>query len=503
MADNRIRFKIDSTFSGEGFNKATKAVKTTSDTVKNTAEGVSALASQLGTLGGSVGKVSGGVGKLASAISGGPAALVTAIMTATFAAAKWLTDMHRGLQKARAEHMAFQREMHEGYQNRLKLYAEKAKQAALDALEASIDKGLKAIDTIDRLAASYLKLGQAEDNAAKSARAVKAAEIDVALAYQGNMDSEDDRKRREIQAKLDKEMLAYADALEAAKRAQLNANEHVRNTAEKYNTLLGVIDEMKQAGKDTTKQEEQLQKLSIELSAARKDLEAAENGVKVAELKHTASVYNLENEQTRLEEAIQAREEKERAAAESAQQKANADAEAKRQIAEVTKKGKDEIEAIDAKIAAQKEYIEAIKAAKENLKEGAASEAAHGGDYQYHTDAQGNINDPEDMERAQRYGKRAEREAENQRRHMDSARGKWQRRQDELKRRLERARDPKERDKLQDQIDDLDELLNGSGDADDAQNALDQLEQEKKNLMQSMQTDIADIKQKLTDLGLK
>ena len=503
MADNRIRFKIDSTFSGEGFTKASKAVKTTSDTVKNTAEGVSALASQLGNLGGSVGKVSGGVGKLASAISGGPAALVTAIMTATFAAAKWLTDMHKGLQKAREEHMKLQREMHEGYQNRLKLYAEKAKQAALDALEASIDKGLKAIDTIDRLAASYLKLGQAEDNAAKSARAVKAAEIDVALAYQGNMDSEDDRKRREIQAKLDKEMLAYADALEAAKRAQLNANEHVRNTAEKYNTLLGVIDEMRQAGKDTTKQEEQLQKLSIELSAARKDLEAAENGVKVAELKHTASVYNLENEQTRLEEAIQAREEKERAAAESAQAKANADAEAKRQIAEVTKKGKAEIEAIDAKIAAQKEYIEAIKTAKENMNRGAAYEAEHGGDYNPHRDRNGNIDDPEDLEHEQRQRHADDREIANREKHMKSAQGKWERRKKELQNRLDKARDPKERKKLQDQIDDLDELLDASQNPNAAQNALDQLEQEKKNLMQTMQTDISDIKQKLTDLGLK
>lgn len=491
MADNRIRFSIDSIFNGEGFNKASRAVKDTSGLVKNAADGVTKLSGDFGALGSKVGMVSDGVGKLSSALSGGSMGLIGLVATVTASTAKWLIDFHNRLQKAREEHAKLMHDMSEGYQNRLKIYAEKAKQAAIDAMQASIDKGLKAIETIDRLASAYKRLGAAEDNAAKSARAIQAAEIDVALAFQGNMDGPDEQKRREIQAKLDKEMLAYADAMEAARRAQTDATENVNILAEKYNTLRGVIDEMRRAGQDTTKQEADLQKTNIELSAARKDLEAATNGVKVAELKHTATVYDLENEQTRLEEAINKRVDAEL----RAQEKADATSEATAKINKLTSKTEEEIAALDAQIEAQKDYVEEIKELHERAKSGMEADAAHTsglfGPYNYSTDKNGNINDYEDWQRAQRFAGRADRDRANQERRnqriADRA-NELQEKEDSGKKLT--ADEKKELDRAK-------KFLEQMKDVKDEEKKRQKLEEERKKLIDKLGKDVDEIKRNL------
>lgn len=495
MADNRIRFSIDSVFNGEGFAKASRAVKDTSGVVKNAADGVTKLSGEFGALGGAVGKVSDGVGKLSSAMSGGSMGLIGLVATVTVSTAKWLIDFHNRLQKVRAEHAKLMHDMAEGYQNRLRIYSEKAKQAALDAMQASIDSGLKAIETIDRLASAYQRLGAAEDAASKSGRAVRSAEIDVALAYQANMDSPDEQKRREIQARIDKEALAYADALEDAKRKQLDATEKVSNVAAQYNVLKDVIDKMRSAGQDAAKQEEKLQTTEIALAAARKELEAATNGVKVAELEHTARVYSLENEQTRLEAAIQEREEKERAAAEKAQAKADAEARATTQIAKLTATTQKEVAKLDAQIKAQDEYIRDVKQQQQRAKAGMDADAKHTsgtfGPYDYSRDANGNINDYEDWQRSQRFADRAARDQANtdrrNQRIFDRA-DKLQKKQDDGKK---LTRDE------QKELDRANKFRKQLQDAGKEEEKKKQLEDDRKKLIDQLGKDVTQIKNDL------
>lgn len=378
MADNRIRFVLESLFKGEGFQKASKAVKDTSGVVKNAADGVKNLSAEMSGMGGVIGKVSDGVGKLFGVfMAGGPVGIaVAAISLLVGAFVKWRGE----IEKAREEHEKFLKSAQDGYQNRLMIYAQKSRKAAIDAMNASIDAGTAAIEKVQKLSAAYDRLAQSELAAAKSASALKVAEIDQGLAVGATYRSKDDQKRAELNAKIEKEMIAYADALRDAKEKQRSATRKVEDLDVVVANLEVELEEMDKAGADTTKKQQELANALNDRRIAEKNLEAAENAVSLAETKHETALTNLTKEQTDLEFAISRRTEEEQRAREAAERKVQAEHDAQDKIDALTDKTQTEIDVLDRQIAAQNGYIQHLDelAARDDAAMGAIGRTGQG-----------------------------------------------------------------------------------------------------------------------------
>lgn len=264
--ESRLKFEIGSVFNGEGFQKANAALDRTSKAVGKASGTIGALGGELGQLGGAVGKTAGAVGNLASSFAmGGPWGLaIAAVTTIVGLFIKW----QQSIKETREKHAQLMRDMQQGYQRRLQIYADKARKAEEAALDAIISKGQDAINRIRALAGAYEQLGRSEDAAAASADRVKAAAIDA--DYAGG-DAVDQAHAAQL-----KQEVRNATAERAADREVYNAGEAVKALQKQIAEQTQVIAAQKKRGLDATKAQDELTQMTIALSAAQNNLKAAE-----------------------------------------------------------------------------------------------------------------------------------------------------------------------------------------------------------------------------------
>lgn len=486
MADNRIRFHIDSVFSGEGFAKAATAVKGVSGTVKNAADGVRSLSGEFGALGGVAGKVADGVGKLFGAMGAGPVGIAVALIGSVVTAMKAWRD---SIEKTRQEHQKLMDAMREGYERRLESYAQKARDATVKLLDETVKRGQAAIDRINTLAAAYRNLGAAEDLAARSSTSLESAKVDLGLELNRGIGGSDAQSRREFAAQREKAELEYADAVREATRGLTNANDSVAILKQSMDEQRRVVDAMNEAGKDSTKEQLKLDRMRIDLRAAEHALTAATNKREEVEVRHALTIAKLDNAEQALEEAIEKRTDAEFRAAE----KARLTKEADEAIKAMTAKTKAEVAALDRQIAAQAEYVKAVEEAQRRTQSGMGADQQHTngsfGPYRYHTDPNGNINDFEDYQRAQRFAGRAERDQAN----TDQRNARFDRELDRLN----------GKDKLTDserrRRDQLDGFKKQREDANAQKQKQAEMEKQREEMLKSLNESVKEIKEKLKE----
>lgn len=404
MADNKIRFTIDSVFSGEGFKRANDSVRQTSDVIKKSSQAVSGLSSAFGSLPGKIAPAADAAGKLFSAFSAGAVGVSLAITTYVIGAIhKWYDEQRTLRMQLNDEYDKLESRWSRVYENVARIAREKTE----EALKASIERSQKAIDKIEKLTASYHKLYDAVTSVAKAEANLKNTMVDINLATNANLGGADAQKAREIQARIEKAENDYAAALELAKHNYAKANDAVGVLKTKYEELKKVYDDTVKLGEDANKARLAMNQAEVELAAAEKALKAAEIAKEQAVLDHELAITKLSNEEEKLRVEIQKRED-----AEAMKRKVEEDA--TRQIDELTEKTKKEIDAIDRKIKAQDDYIDAIKAAKDTVASGMQGSQNHEGGamgpYQYSKDANGNIDDFEDFQHAQNFAEWNERD---------------------------------------------------------------------------------------------
>lgn len=416
MADNRIRFSLESVFNGEGFAKASKAVKETSGAVKNAVDGAGKLSSELGAIGGTAGKVADGLGKVFGVFSasGGPLGIAIAGVTLFVS---WLQKMKTEAEEQKRKQAELVAQLEEGYRKRLAEAARAAAEAIDRAMTLSIKGAETAIAKIDAMAKAYRSLGAAQKEVGSAATRLASAKIDLAAALGG---TELDKVRGEIK----KAGLRYAQALDDAARDETDAMHAVRDWRAKIERQQEVVHALELACEDSSAAQAKLSEMTAELHAAEERLKAKAITREAIETEREAALADLSNKEAALaaQEAALAEKVAERADAESdaavrAAEMANAQDLATIQIEDLTEKTKESVAELDRQIAAQEAYIEEVKALKDRAQKGMGADAAHTngifGPYDYQTGADGSISDFEDWQRAQRFAGRADRDQAN------------------------------------------------------------------------------------------
>lgn len=502
MADNRIRFNISSTFSGEGFDKARKSVKDVSGAVKSAGDAAKVVAGSMGELGGSIARYSDGIGKLMSAASGG---IVAFAVTATSAISGWLLSWHKSIQEARKAHDKFIADMREGYERRLASYAEKAREAMMSALDASIVKGQQAIDRINALAGAYRNLSQASASAQSSQASLDSALIDLNLATAGNKGGPDERRRRELAAQAEKLQREYNARLATATATLTSANDAVGDMRSKIEIQNRVIADMTKAGKDTAKEQAKLDQMNIELAAAEDRLKAATNDRERVLVEKEAALTRVANAEEELADEIEARTVAERRAKEAAENEARLEdlrQRGEQQISDVKSSGAKRIEELDREIEDARKLARESDAMKERTRRGMEEDARRhsgisGEGYGYQTDADGNPATMKDWKRAQRYAERADRDRRNAERADDSAR------KAASAARERQAKGKKLTKDEQKALDDWDKREKERNGAKDAAEREKKAQKEKDEIQKQMAKDVANILSTMKKLGLK
>lgn len=425
--DSRLKLTIESLFKGEGFTKANRAVKDMSKQVKDATGAFGQLGGAIGGLEGPVGKAADGIGKLVGSLSAGPIGIAIASITLIVGAFNSWKEKAEETKRANEELM---RKMEEGYKKRIAEAIERARQKQIDFLDSLINKGNRAITTMQKLHQSFKMRETAKANLQSAKRSDEISAIDLETENKvngiqairtdlkgGNGFVKEQEAIIRAEGELKKTLVKNKDAAEKHAKAMsdnaLDIGQHKSN----IETMTGVLKNMKKKGEDTVEQELEIQLEREKLEAAeikQKELEEQNNTVfkqqQIAEMKANRAVNEAKKG---LEKSIKNVEDANNKEAEAQRKKADAEAKANKKK-ELTEK-RDELKKFgNGFIDAMKDGYEAFQ--KKEKKGMDADKKYHNGlfgEYKYKLDDNGNIKNFKDFERSQRYAEREEREERN------------------------------------------------------------------------------------------
>lgn len=446
MADAKIRFSIGALFSGEGFQKANDAIKTTANHTKEAAGRVGQFAGQLAVGDTAAAKMAGQLGNVVSAFAMmGPAGGVVALASAAMAVYKEKVDA--ACQKLKE----------------MRAYADKMFEQTLAEKLSGVQKMLEGVSrqagfaaqAFEQMAAASAKLADAKSATSSAAGGTALAQMAWDKLSE-MLAAEDEASRKLVEAKWDlaiaekKAAVDNAAANDAIAAASRDLETAVKRRAATSDTVAAAEQALAKARLDLAEaeglkyngREAEYKKFEAQLKAA-EDAHAkavlaasvAATNVQVSEEKlaqatekaeqtrlgGTAEVAKLADAEKRLveqtEKEIQERKdaaEKERQSAENKRtlrDEANA---AERGLREMAEK---QIAFLDKIIEECDENIAAVREARERAKAGMAADAQHTngsfGPYVYTLDRAGNIVDFEDFRRSLRFAERAARDTGN------------------------------------------------------------------------------------------
>lgn len=517
MADTKIRFSIGSIFTGEGFKKAEAAIKSTSAQAKKAQGALSAVAGQMGEFGGAAGKVAGVAGNVAGAFkemgaAGGIAAAAVIGMNLVLDHMKAELD---AMAKAAADAAAAQEKAAN------KVFAEHLERVAASLREVKVF-ATESAKAFEEMAANAAKIESAKAGTVGASFTQKIAKMEWDAALE-RMAADDEATKKLVEAKWkvaiqrEKEAAANAQAT-AAEEAAEKANEtaihreamaadkvalakEALSLAQKEETL--AVSANKEKAKAFTKAREDAEKVlrdaESEHAKAIAEVTVSEEALKQATAKAEATRLSGQTATAELEAAERDLKAASEAEAKAREEKARRLAEGEREADELRKEetritaaGKEKIKSIVDAIEKQTELIRDIKDIQKATQDGMEADARHTtgafGPYKYHTNADGNVDDFEDFQRAQRFAGRAERDRqanerhnENLRKQMDKIREKGDHATDSEKKRL------RDWDKMQKQL----------KDAQEEEAKKRKLEAEKDKLEKQLYSDVTEIRKKI------
>ena len=441
MAEEKITLRFLSTFSGEGFQKASNAVRTFGGRAAGASRAIQQTLGAFGAMSGPIGEttrqITGVVGALASMDIAGAAVAGMSL------AVKKLTDSWDELRKAAEEAATAQRKAaDQTFENHLK--------AVADALKEVTSNAAMAAKQFEVMHAASAKIQGAKNATESSAGAANIA----MMQWQKQVDLVGlEGTARELTAASHDLAIARAEAANAEVTANAKYDQQVeeigaatervitaRDTVAKAEAALALAQDEERKAISTgnkgqadkfTKAREQAETAlaNAQMDLTAKEAAAAEAQEKATQLINAQSAARSQAESRIIalqdaEDKLRRRTEEEAAARERAaqieDQHERAKAEAAKAEADLAAAEKAEIQAVKDRKAALDKQIESADAANRTAAAGMAKDAAKstfGGGYQYHVDANGNINDPEDLARANRFAARAARDARAQERH--------------------------------------------------------------------------------------
>lgn len=522
MAEEKIRFAIDSTFAGEGFTKATKATEKASKDVTGLGLSLSSLAQQFGLLDGPIGKFVNGAVSAGRAISGlaksstalkaalSPIGLaiagVTAAVGGAVASFKMIHDrMRENEEAAKTNVTSFEQLM--GAYNRLQKSIEGARRIALEKEYAPrIEQAKAEAKAVDEVAKAYAALAAAES-------AVNSAKGDLKIAQLTN---EFNDKLRKAADELEKGVIVAQRELALAQARGAQAVDKAADAAEEQRQTLislnqkiaaqtALVENLTAAGKDAEKEQTSLNSLLNARQVQEKKVEAADLALETARLKAAEDEAAQSAALKQLEKATNDEREARKEAAQAVREELDARAAMEPALKTELADKQSEAAATQKRIETYEDYAKQVAAAveqmKDDIKTGVAKDlevhqGISGGGYDYSLGADGTPDNFIDWQRARRYGERADRDAERTARRNDSADRRYSDLADKM------GRGGKLSDSERAFMDDYEQYVAGKNAADFDPIVQGIIGSQKKTLS-DLHTEMDEIKTKLNNLGLK
>lgn len=497
MAEEKISFNISSYFKGEGFTKATAATTTLAKNTQKVAGAVTSVTSQLGVLDGAVGKWAGAIGNLIPMLTSwsGVSAL---LVTGSFALGKWLGKMIVDTKQFMLESKLLTKELRD-LEIRLDGLADKLKEQdeAYRKQEVSAAEYAKTLnDAIRQLEGAYKALDAAGTSLTGAKGALKITQLT----------NEFNTKLRAAADELDKGVIKaemdMAIAMEKHSQAIASASSAVDKETEALYVLdaeikyqKSVIEEKNKIGEETAAEETKLKALLTQRAAQEKKLEAANLTLENERLKAADSESS---HRASLESLRQANQE----ARERREEIAQLELDYAEELRNTKQAATDAWNTLQRKIESLTDQAETALAGQKRTQGGMAADQKYhsgisGNGYTYSTDANGNVDNFIDWERANRYVGRAEREAERGERRNASA----QKRYEDLK--AKRDRGDKLSDRDRDYLDNYESFSAQRKTKSEWQQAIDDLKGQQAKTLSDLDKTLADIKDKFKELGVQ